>query len=128
MRAQWIAGALEDRGIKTFVDEDNLADEFAVSQRLMGMPRIRVMVLQDELTEARTIFLNLSQPITIVDEDDEQEDDDEIGPMPGAGPKALAIVFGALLLLALGGFLLSQCAEEKEDDTPWRHQPPPRRR
>ena len=77
MWAHVIAGALENEGIKAFVQEDNLADEFAVSQKAMGLQGARVFVPVDRLDEARTIFLKLSRPIPEIDEDDEFDDTDE---------------------------------------------------
>ncbi len=122
MHAQWIAGALEAEGIKTFVDEDNLADEFAVSQKLLGMPRIRVMVLRGELTEARTIFLKLSQPIPLVDEDDEDEDDDEeLEESWLAGPLPLLLIIVGVIAVAGIAYLLKGC--EAEDEGPPRPAP-----
>jgi hypothetical protein len=43
-RAHLVAGALNASGIPTFVDEDNLVDEWAMSQKLMGVLGVRVLV------------------------------------------------------------------------------------
>ncbi len=57
--AQFLAGALQDEGIPTHVDEDHLADEFAMSQKMMGLQKVRVMVPKDRLDDARAIIAAL---------------------------------------------------------------------
>ena len=104
MRAHWVAGALEAEGIPTFVDEDNLADEFAISQKVMGILRVRVLVPRDRLVEAQTIFLNLSQPIPLVDEGEYQERDPEDAQVQVTPLMAILIVVGIVVLV--GGLVL----------------------
>ena len=84
MRAHWIAGGLENAGIPAHVEEDDLADEFSAAQRLLGTPRVRVLVPADRLEEARTVFLGMSQPLPLVDEDEEDDEAalDESSPYP----------------------------------------------
>ena len=71
MRGQLVAGALGAAGIPAHVEEDDLADEFAMSQKLRGAPRVRVLVPGDRLEEARAVFLAMSQPIPALEEDEE---------------------------------------------------------
>lgn len=61
LEAQFIAGALEDEGIPTHVDEDHLADEFAMSQKMMGLQRVRVMVPRDRLVDAQAVLADLPE-------------------------------------------------------------------
>jgi hypothetical protein len=70
LRAHLIAGALDEAGIPHVVEEDNLADEFAMSRKLMNTQGARVMVPEDRLAEAQAIFLAMSQPIPVIDEED----------------------------------------------------------
>ena len=79
MRAHLVGGALEEAGIPIFVDEDNLADEFAISQKVMGIMRVRVLVPEDRLTEAQTILLGMSQPIPRIEDDEDIEAERERG-------------------------------------------------
>ena len=71
IHANWIAGGIEAAGIPAHVEQDDLADEFSMFQKLQGAPRVRVLVPADRLQEARTVFLALSQPIPLVEEDDD---------------------------------------------------------
>ena len=70
MRAHLVAGRLEDEGIPTIVGDDHLMDEWAMSQKMLGLITYDVAVPEDRLDEARTIFLAMSQPIPAIDEDD----------------------------------------------------------
>jgi hypothetical protein len=58
-QAQFLAGALESEGIPTHVDGDHLADEFAMSQKMLGLIKVRVMVPEDRLEDARAILATL---------------------------------------------------------------------
>ena len=103
MRAHWIAGGLEAVDIPTFVDEDNLADEFAMSQKMMGVQRVRVLVPGNLLEEARQVFLSMSQPLPLVDEDEVEEDDAATRPQRRPAflnPRAVII-----LMLVMGGLV-----------------------
>ena len=104
MRAHWVAGALEAQGIPTFVDEDNLADEFAISQKVMGLLRVRVLVPRDRLVEAQTVFLNLSQPIPLVDEEEDEEEDAEGAQVQVTPLMGILIVVGIVVLV--GGLIV----------------------
>jgi len=112
MRAHWVAGALEAEGIPTFVDEDNLADEFAISQKVMGILRVRVLVPRDRLIEAQTIFLNLSQPIPLVDEEEDEEDPEDaqvqVTPLMG-----ILIVVGIVVLVGGLIVIVRGCRDEQ---------------
>ena len=109
MRAHWIAGGLEAAGIPTHVDADMLADEFAMSQKLLGLQRVRVLVPADRLEEARVVLGDLEHAAppsgSEAEEQDEDEVDGEPAPAPRKGPdvRALAIVLlgAAVLVLAL---------------------------
>lgn len=70
---QWahlIAGRLQENDIAAHAEEDNLADEWAMSQKMMGTLGVRVLVPGDRLDEARAIFLAMSQPMPVLDEPD----------------------------------------------------------
>ena len=95
-RAHLVAGALNASGIPTFVDEDNLVDEWAMSQKLTGVLGVRVLVPGAQLDEARTVFLAMSQPIPVIDEDEELE------AYASASRSSLGRMAGIGLLLALG--------------------------
>jgi len=110
-RAHWLAGGLEAAGIPTHVEEDNLADEFAMSQRLMGTHRIRVLVPAARLDEARIVLQGLSQPIPIVDEEDD-EALEALGEVHRERRSTIAVILIAVILggpavgwFALQGFL-----------------------
>lgn len=60
-RAQFLAGALEAEGIPTHVDGDHLADEFAMSQKMMGLIQVRVLVPAERVNEAREILETLHE-------------------------------------------------------------------
>lgn len=112
MRAHWIAGALEGDGIPTFVDEDNLADEFAISQKAMGLLRVRVLVPRDRLDEARTVFLNLSQPIPIIDEDEDEAEGEEVAADQNELQyRGFLIVIAVLVLVPLAVLMVQSCAQ-----------------
>jgi hypothetical protein len=105
-RAHWVAGALEHAGIPTFVDEDNLADEFAITQKVMGVMGARVLVPRDRLEEARTVFLGLSQPIPPIDQTGVAEDAED--PSAPLTLRSVVVVVALVLALVAGGvFALS---------------------
>jgi len=70
LRAHLVSGALEEAGIPCVVEDDNLADEFSMVRKLGGMQGTRVWVPIARADEAQVIFLGMSQPIPIIDEDD----------------------------------------------------------
>jgi len=117
MRAHWIAGGLEAADIPTFVDQDNLVDEFAMSQKLMGLQRVRVLVPRDLLGEARAVFLAMSQPIPLMDPD---EEDTNAERQAASGPRShfpwafRARLLLILLLLGLGCALALVCCLPSE--------------
>lgn len=71
MRGHLVAGALVAADIPVHVEEDDLADEFAMSQKLRGAPRVRVLVPGERLEEARAVVLAMSQPIPAMEDDAE---------------------------------------------------------
>ncbi len=73
MRGHLVAGALGAADIPAHVEEDDLADEFAMSLKLRGAPRVRVLVPGDRIEEARAVFLAMSQPIPVVEDDEFSE-------------------------------------------------------
>ena len=105
-RAHWIAGGIQAAGIPVHVEENNLQDEFAVAQKLLGGIRFRVLVPRERLDEAKTVFLDLSQPIPDDPAFHDEEDDAALEAMEEErGDKTL--VFGLVLLLVVfGGPLL----------------------
>ncbi len=108
VRAHWIAGAIKAHDIPVHVVEDERADEFAMAQKLMGTALVQVLVPEGRLTEARTIFLNLSQPIPLIDDENEgDEEDDEPPPSMIPAPLRIAgMIFVALLVLGTLWILL----------------------
>ena len=108
MRAHLVAGALDEAGIPTFTDQDNLADEFALSQKLMGLLRVRVLVPRERIDEARAIFLAMSQPIPLVDEDEDDEEKHEEGEGDLDHERARFTVRSALFAIVLA--ILVPCA------------------
>lgn len=128
MRAHWVAGALEAEGIRTFVDEDNLADEFAISQKVLGLLRVRVLVPRDRLLEAQTIFLNLSQPIPLVDEDEDDEEDPEDERTQITPGLAMLIVVGIVVLVGGLALVARGCEDEPRFNDPFEVPPEPTRR
>ena len=105
-RAHWIAGGLKAAGIAVHVEENNLQDEFAVAQKLLGGIRFRVLVPEDQLQAAKTVFLDLSQPIPD-DPDFHDEDDDDALDAMEAERSDKTFVFGlVLVLIVFGGPML----------------------
>lgn len=102
MRAHWVAGAIEAAGIPVHVEENNLQDEFAVAQKLLGGMRIRVLVPADRRDEANTVFLNLSQPIVDDPEYHDEEDDEALEDME-AELGARNMTFGLVIMGLLFG-------------------------
>ncbi len=101
MMAHWVAGGVEAEGIPVHVEENNLQDEFAVAQRAMGGLPIRVLVPKERYDEANTVFLNLSQPIPLVDDDD-IEDEEELDDMLEEHESKVRSVGLILILVLLG--------------------------
>ena len=58
-QAKVFVAMLKAEGIPAFVDGDNAADEFAMSQRLMNMTNVKVMVPTSALEQAREILAPL---------------------------------------------------------------------
>jgi hypothetical protein len=54
--AQLVAGLLRDAGIPVYIGGSQLQDEWAMSQKLMGMLSTDVQVPRDRLAEAREIL------------------------------------------------------------------------
>jgi len=127
LRANLVAGALEEADIPTFVDEDNLADEFAMSQRMLGLLRVRVLVPRDRLEEARAIFLAMSQPIPLLDEG-EDADAGESEERASLTPASVLLTTGVVLALLAGAFLLVRAlmpSGEERSRAEWEHGAPP---
>ena len=60
--AEWIVGALESFEIVAVTFGDALADDFAMSQKLMGLSGgVRVMVRQDGLEAARQALVEIKK-------------------------------------------------------------------
>jgi len=70
LRAHLVSGALEEAGIPCVVEDDNLWDQASVMRKLGGMQGTRVWVPIARADEAQVIFLGMSQPIPVIDEDD----------------------------------------------------------
>ena len=96
------AGALEAADIPTHVEEDNLADSFAMSQKLMGSLPIRVLVPAERLEEARLVLQGLSQPRPVIDE----EDDSALAVMAATRRDRSVVMAAVLIAIFFGGPLV----------------------
>jgi len=101
LRAYLVAGAVDAAGIPVHVEENNLADEFAMSQKLMGIQRVRVLVPRERFLDAQTVFLAMSQPIPRIEE--EVAENDEGRDRSADGQHHLLTRFGWIAVLALVG-------------------------
>lgn len=101
-RAHWIAGGIQAAGIPVHVEENNLQDEFAVAQKLLGGIRFRVLVPEARYDEANTVFLDLSQPIPDDPAFHDEEDDAALEAMDDERFRFTAGV-GLVLLLLMAG-------------------------
>lgn len=106
LRAHWIAGGIKAAGIPVHVEENNLQDEFAVAQKAMGAIRFRVLVPEDRLEEANTVFLDLSQPIPDDPAFHDEEDDAALEAMEEELKSGTSSIGFIVLLLAGAPFVV----------------------
>ena len=77
--AQLVADLLREAGIPVYVGGSLLQDEWAISQKLMGLLDTEVQVPRDRLEEAREIIASVRNSGEGVGEDDEEDGGDSSG-------------------------------------------------
>ncbi len=75
--AQMIAEALKSHGIAAYVEGISLIDEFAMSQKAMGLTSVDIQVHRDRLDEAREILAALREAGKLMADEAEKEDKDD---------------------------------------------------
>lgn len=112
MRAHHLAGILQAAGIPVHVEDDVLADEFAVSQRVMGLQPIRVLVPKERVDDAEEAVLATSQFLPEFDDPafaEDPADDAALDEMDGraelSAPILLAVFVGVPLAVFLAWYL-----------------------
>ena len=75
--AQMIAEALKSHGIAAYVEGISLIDEFAMSQKAMGLTSVDIQVHRDRLDEAREILAALREAGKLMADKAEKEDKDD---------------------------------------------------
>ena len=106
--AQVIAGVLHDEGIVAQVEGQLLADEFAVSQRLMNLQGVRIFVRTEDLERAKRALEAAKQAGRAMDEEAEPP-----GPVPPPSPNyALRWALGLGILAAVFGVLWLDASAE----------------
>ena len=73
--AENIAGILEASGIPTLVEGRSLQDEFALSQRALGLTGCRVKVRKRDLENARRIIEEAQATSEALDSEEREETD-----------------------------------------------------
>jgi len=73
--AQMIAEALKSHGIAAYVEGISLIDEFAMSQKAMGLTSVDIQVHRDRLDEAREILAALREAGKLMADDSERGDE-----------------------------------------------------
>ena len=71
--AQLVADLLREAGIPVYVGGSQLQDEWAISQKLMGLLSTEVQVPRDRLEEARGILASVRNSAESPEADDEDE-------------------------------------------------------
>ncbi len=106
LEAVWLVGALKNLGIDARTFGGGLADEFAMSQKLMGLGGgVRVMVPKDREAEARAALAQL-QPSP---SEEPSEPDPKASPAPPPRDRSIwAFAFLGAGLLTLGLVCLDQ--------------------
>lgn len=119
LEAEWLVGALKGHGIHAIVFGDGLADEFAMSQKLMGLGGgVRVMVPRGALEAAREALAQLEQERPTPEAleaafeaapalESEEASPTESAPSSRTGSTA-AIVLLTAAVIVLGGIALKQ--------------------
>jgi hypothetical protein len=108
--AKVLVALLRGEGIAATVDGDSLADEIAISRRLMNLNGVRILVPAAQLEEARAFLADTAVPPDELEAQAMAEPPEAAPATPatavGARPRRrrfmpLLIVLGAALLLAL---------------------------
>jgi hypothetical protein len=68
--AQVVAGILREAGIPVYVAGQSLQDEFAMSQALLNLSRVRIQVPKERLEEARRAVAEADSAAHLLDRDD----------------------------------------------------------
>lgn len=71
--AQMIAEALKSHGIAAYVEGISLIDEFAMSQKAMGLTSVDIQVHRDRLDEAREILAAMREAGKLMEEGGEED-------------------------------------------------------
>ncbi len=69
--AQMIAEALKSHGIAAYVEGISLIDEFAMSQKALGLTSVDIQVHRDRLDEAREILDAMREAGKLMAEDED---------------------------------------------------------
>ena len=78
--AQLVADLLRDAGIPVYIGGSLLQDEWAISQKLMGLLSSEVQVPRDRIEEAREILASVrASAAESAEKDDDEEDVDSSG-------------------------------------------------
>ncbi len=77
--AQMIAEALKSHGIAAYVEGISLIDEFAMSQKALGLTSVDIQVHRDRLDEAREILAALREAGKIMAEKSDGDDENDHG-------------------------------------------------
>ena len=113
--AQVIAAVLRGAGVPVYIGGSMLTDEFAASQRLMGLGGVRVQVPGDQLENARRALVEAREVGVDLDEAfdaslaETDEGEQEAMPAPESEAPRSGLTIGRLatgLLLLLSGLLL----------------------
>ncbi|MEM7201567.1 MAG: DUF2007 domain-containing protein [Planctomycetota bacterium] len=97
--ARVIAAVLDDAQIQSFIAGELLNDEFAMSQRLMGLQAVKVQVRADRLEDARAALAAAKATGAAMAEDGDVEDP------PSPAKPSRGGFFGWALLFLLGSII-----------------------
>lgn len=118
LEAEWMVGALKRFGIRAVTFGDMLADEFAMSQKLMGLSGgVRIMVARGEIEQAREALAQIErdrpsteeleaavEAATAMEEDVKEPSEAD----SGSGGKPLALLLLVIAVVALGLLAFTQ--------------------
>lgn len=118
LEAEWLVGALKNLGIEARTFGGGLADEFAMSQKLMGLGGgVRVMVPKESETEARAALAQFKPPAP----EEPPAPDPQVHPAPRPRDRSIwAIAFLGAGLLVLG----LVCLDQRRQLRAWEQQGP----
>src|SRR5688572_14582484 len=81
--AQLVADLLREAGIPVYIGGSLLQDEWAMSQKLMGLLSTEVQVPRDRVEEAREILASVRNSAESAEGEDEDEDGGDSSGDPG---------------------------------------------